>query len=355
MIFVGVLERIVDEFNREHWQPQMEGGKAARELPAIVDQVITMSLFEPDGDGWRHEPAKAQVRRLVCRSGNPYGLPAKDRSGRLDHAEPPDLGALLAKIGPPGPPELQHQHGGSSTCTTSATSSRSRLDLIPDGTFAKVTMTIRPGGVDGQTEIDQGLLKASTTPGSDVLSLDCEFTVVQGRLVRASSGRTSRSRAARSTRRSASIGWNISKRTFRAMIDSALGLDPDDNSEEAKAKRRLRGLADLDGITFVAKITVEPSNDPATRTEQARPAGAAQREEWRAVMNGEDVAPSPSRPRSAGSAPHAAPHGGEAAWGSSRRSRAAGRRGAWQRPATAASGQDAGGGRPAGQAAWLNQ
>jgi hypothetical protein len=98
VIFVGVLERIVDEFNREHWVPQMEGGKAARELPAIVDQVITMSLFEPDGDGWRHEPSKGQVRRLVCRSGNPYGLPAKDRSGRLDLTEPPDLGALLAKI-----------------------------------------------------------------------------------------------------------------------------------------------------------------------------------------------------------------------------------------------------------------
>jgi hypothetical protein len=98
VIFVGVLERIVDEFNREHWQPQMEGGKAARELPAIVDQVITMSLFEPDGGGWRHEPSKGQARRLVCRSGNPYGLPAKDRSGRLDVTEPPDLGALLAKI-----------------------------------------------------------------------------------------------------------------------------------------------------------------------------------------------------------------------------------------------------------------
>jgi hypothetical protein len=98
VIFVGVLERIVDEFNREHWQPQMEGGKAARELPAIVDQVITMSVFEPVGDSWRHEPAKGQVRRLVCRSGNLYGLPAKDRSGRLDITEPPDLGALLAKI-----------------------------------------------------------------------------------------------------------------------------------------------------------------------------------------------------------------------------------------------------------------
>jgi len=98
VIFVGILERVVDEFNRALWQPQMEGGKAARELPGIVDQVITMSLFAADGDGWRHEPERGEVRRLVCRAGNPFGLPAKDRSGRLDVTEPPDLGALLSKI-----------------------------------------------------------------------------------------------------------------------------------------------------------------------------------------------------------------------------------------------------------------
>lgn len=101
VIFVGILERITDEFNRTTWQPQMEGGKAGRELPGIVDQVISMSLFEPEGDGWRHDPERADTRRLVCRAGNPYGLPAKDRSGRLDITEPPDLGALLAKINSP--------------------------------------------------------------------------------------------------------------------------------------------------------------------------------------------------------------------------------------------------------------
>jgi AAA domain len=106
VIFVGILERVTDDFNREYWQPQMEGGKAGRELPGIVDQVVSMSLFEPDpgsgsgtgSDGWRHEPVKGQVRRLVCRAGNPFGLPGKDRSGRLDVTEPADLGALLAKI-----------------------------------------------------------------------------------------------------------------------------------------------------------------------------------------------------------------------------------------------------------------
>ena len=98
VIFVGILERVTDEFNRTTWQPQMEGGKAGRELPGIVDHVITMSLFARDGDGWRHEPERGEDRRLVCRAGNPFGLPAKDRSGRLDVTEPPDLGALLSKI-----------------------------------------------------------------------------------------------------------------------------------------------------------------------------------------------------------------------------------------------------------------
>ncbi len=98
VIFVGILERVTDEFNRATWQPQMEGGKAGRELPGIVDQVITMSLFAADGDGWRHDPERGEVRRLVCRAGNPFALPGKDRSGRLDVTEPPDLGALLSKI-----------------------------------------------------------------------------------------------------------------------------------------------------------------------------------------------------------------------------------------------------------------
>jgi len=103
VIFVGVLEKVTDEFGATTWQPQMEGGKVARELPGIVDQVMTLGLFTaedgPDGSpGWRHDPGKGRERRLVCQSGNPWGLPAKDRSGRLDLTEPADLGALLTKI-----------------------------------------------------------------------------------------------------------------------------------------------------------------------------------------------------------------------------------------------------------------
>jgi hypothetical protein len=103
VIFVGILEKVVDDMNRVSWQPQMEGGKAARELPGIVDQVLTLGLFTRDGgpDGataWRHDAERGAERRLVCQAGNPWGLPAKDRSGRLDLTEPADLGALLTKI-----------------------------------------------------------------------------------------------------------------------------------------------------------------------------------------------------------------------------------------------------------------
>ncbi|MGB8528004.1 MAG: ATP-binding protein [Rhodoplanes sp.] len=98
VVFVGVLEKITDEFNIVTWQPQMEGSKAGRELPGIVDQVISLHTFSRDADGGYVLDEKASERRLVCRAGNPFGLPAKDRSGRLDVTEPPDLGALLAKI-----------------------------------------------------------------------------------------------------------------------------------------------------------------------------------------------------------------------------------------------------------------
>jgi hypothetical protein len=98
VIFVGVLEKITDEFNVTIWQPQMEGSKAGRELPGIVDQVISLHLFSRDAEGGYVLDERASERRLVCRAGNPFGLPAKDRSGRLEITEAPDLGALLAKI-----------------------------------------------------------------------------------------------------------------------------------------------------------------------------------------------------------------------------------------------------------------
>jgi hypothetical protein len=91
VVFVGILERVVDEFNRSEWRLQMEGSKTTRELPGIVDQILTYEFLD-FGDG------KPPTRGFVCTAPNPWGYPAKDRSGRLDQIEEPDLGKLLSKL-----------------------------------------------------------------------------------------------------------------------------------------------------------------------------------------------------------------------------------------------------------------
>lgn len=99
VVFVSILENVKDEFGRASWELQIEGQKAGRELPGLVDQVIAMGLIphpEPGDD----KPAK--VRAFLCTPdaadfSGPSFMP-KDRSGRLDAYERPDLGALLDKL-----------------------------------------------------------------------------------------------------------------------------------------------------------------------------------------------------------------------------------------------------------------
>jgi AAA domain len=90
VIFVGILERSVDELHVATWQLQSEGAKTARELPGIVDQIVTYQFLD-FGDG------QPPMRGFVC-TPNAWGYPAKDRSGRLEQIEEPDLGKLLTKL-----------------------------------------------------------------------------------------------------------------------------------------------------------------------------------------------------------------------------------------------------------------
>jgi len=175
-------------------------------------------------------------------------------------------------------------------------------------------MTIRRGGSDGDSEIDRGLLKASNAPSSDVKSLDCEFTVTEGPYARRKFWQMFTVSGGKVDDHGVSIGWKISKSIFRAMIDSGLGLDPRDMSEAAKAKRVLRGLSDLTGITFVGVISVEPSSNPRYGDSNRLARVVLPTEpEWRRVLDGESVPPAPSKPR-ARSAPAAATATAAPAW-----------------------------------------
>lgn len=90
IVFVGILDAKEDDYGRTNWVPQIEGSKVGRELPGIVDEVITYQELSTEGG--------EKYRGLVCTSPNQWGYPAKDRSGRLDQIEKPHLGELFEKI-----------------------------------------------------------------------------------------------------------------------------------------------------------------------------------------------------------------------------------------------------------------
>ena len=224
-------------------------------------------------------------------------------------------------------------------------------DLIPDGTFAKVTMSIRKGGVDGANEHDRGLLKALNQPGSDLRMVDAEFTVAEGPFARRKFWQNFTVQGGKLDEQGQSVVWKISKSQFRAMIDSALGLNPEDTSDAAKAKRVLRGLADLDGITFVAKIQVGPNRNPAYKdANKLDHVVLPTAPEWQKVMSGEQVRMQPSnRARPAAAAPaYAAPAGGQSQPASSASTPA------WSSETLQSSGAPAEAAKPADGPAWLN-
>jgi hypothetical protein len=90
IIIVGLLEQKTDDFNRTTWVPQIEGSKTAAELPAIIDEVITMIPTKNENG--------IMERQFVCQTLTPNGYPAKDRSGKLSLTEEAHLGKLLRKI-----------------------------------------------------------------------------------------------------------------------------------------------------------------------------------------------------------------------------------------------------------------
>ena len=91
IVFIGILEKVSDEFNRPlGFQVQMEGAKVPREIGGIVDEFIVMDWIDL-GDG---KPTRA----FICNQPNKWNYPSKDRSGRLSQIEEPHLGKLLAKL-----------------------------------------------------------------------------------------------------------------------------------------------------------------------------------------------------------------------------------------------------------------
>ena len=87
--FSAKLEKSQDETGKILYAPSMPGNKAGQSLPYFFDEVLALRV-ERNADG-------NEQRALMCDSDGLWT--AKDRSGRLDKWETPDLGAIIAKIG----------------------------------------------------------------------------------------------------------------------------------------------------------------------------------------------------------------------------------------------------------------
>ncbi len=187
---------------------------------------------------------------------------------------------------------------------------------IPDGTFVKLIMNIRAGGVslDNMDAGDNGLFIASKS--SDAVGLDAEFTVLAGPHAHRKLFSWMTVSGGALDDKGASKGWNMTKATLRAMIDSAMGLDPKDDSAAAKQARRAQGFFQFSGIEFWAKIGVEPGNeimqqgqgtgrffDPKNVIERIVVKGDPEYDDLRA---GKEVAP---KPKHAATIPPVSGHG----------------------------------------------
>ena len=82
------LEKTQDEMGRVLYAPSMPGNKTGQALPYFFDEVLALRV-EKDSEG-------VTQRALMCDSDGLWL--AKDRSGKLEAWEAPDLGAIIAKI-----------------------------------------------------------------------------------------------------------------------------------------------------------------------------------------------------------------------------------------------------------------
>lgn len=153
---------------------------------------------------------------------------------------------------------------------------RSTTSVIPKGAIAKVRLSIRPGGYDDPS---QGWTGGYATRGSTgAVYLNAEFTVLEGPYAR----RKIFSLIGLYSPKGPDWG-NMGRALVRAILNSARGISDKDVSPQAQSARRIRGLSDLDGIEFVAKIDVgtDTNGDPKN---EIRTAVTPDHKEYAAVM-----------------------------------------------------------------------
>jgi len=134
-------------------------------------------------------------------------------------------------------------------------SNQNEFELIPAGTVARVILTMKRGTEVIPDYSTQPMFKQGQT---GTKWLECEFTVVGGKYDRRKFWQNIMVDGGKINPESG-MPWckEIGIRTFRDIINSTFGLDPNDTSPEAAMKRKVNDLNVLDGSEFCVKIAVE--------------------------------------------------------------------------------------------------
>ena len=177
--------------------------------------------------------------------------------------------------------------------------------LIPPKTLAKVIMAIRPGGYDDASQGWTGGY-ATRSDKTGAVYLNAKFTILEGpfakRVVFGLIGLYSPK----------GPDWTNMGRSFlRAILNSARGIHPADQTPQAQTARRIRGFADLDGVEFVVRIDVEKDQNGEDKN-VVKAAIQPDSKEYAALMDAVSRAPVPtggfsSSAPAANAAPAAAP------------------------------------------------
>ena len=89
VLMTAKLEKQQDEMGRMLYFPSLPGNKTAQKLPYFFDEVLALRVEKDDQGNTQ--------RALMCDSDGLWL--AKDRSGKLEQWEAPDLGEIIKKIG----------------------------------------------------------------------------------------------------------------------------------------------------------------------------------------------------------------------------------------------------------------
>jgi hypothetical protein len=143
------------------------------------------------------------------------------------------------------------------------------FDIVPDNEICTVQMSVRPGGAG-----KDGWLRRAKDGNSE--HLDCEFIIVDGPYAkrkfwtRITVAGVNHDRAV-----------EISRKTLKAILESAKGIRPSDESDAARVARTPQGWADFDQLRFVVRIGVELPKDGYAAKNTIKEIITPERQDWK--------------------------------------------------------------------------